>query len=294
MKKYSWLEKILSDVKEDEKEAWEAISQLETFMMFYDFKSLDQEAERDYQEQKLTHHLGNIDLKIQFALEKMGLLKFLERYLSGFKKYTSNLDNIEMNSLGDYPFSPALEYQRDFISILNNFSSSNHTNPLISLERVLYGTPKIIKDHGLKPSNEAEVKRVLYSHLIHIFPDTVREIPISKVTKAYRPDFGVKSLMATIEYKFVDNEGEAGKTLGQIYEDIHGYAGSKDWKTFYAVIYMTDAFYTLDQVKAEFDMAKVNNSWVPILVTGKGERRIRKNKVKTQKSRITQTKLSKR
>lgn len=76
-----------------------------------------------------------------------------------------------------------------------------------------------------------------------------------------------------------DNEKDAKKALGEIYQDIHGYEGSKDWKIFYAVIYMTEPFYTLDQIKAEFEMVKVNHSWEPILVTGKGERTKTEKKV---------------
>jgi len=279
MDQYYWLENILEQIRDSEKNAWEAISELETIMMFYNSKSMEQGSERDYQEDRLKYFIKIIDLKIQFALEYLQLPKFLEKYLAEFEKFSKNLNNIEIDGYGDYPFSPALEYQRDYITVINSFSSDNPRNKSIDLERILIGTPKIINDSKLNPANESEINRALYNFLIHPFPDTVREIPISKVTKTYKPDFGIKSLEAAIEYKFVDNEIDAKKVLGEIYEDIHGYEGSKDWKTFYAVIYMTEPFYTPDQIKAEFEMAKVNHSWKPILVTGKGKRR-RKTKKK--------------
>lgn len=279
MNEYDWLENVLDQIKDSEKNAWEAISELETLYMFYSSKSMEQEAEKEYQEDRLKYFIKIIDLKIQFALEYLRLPRFLEKYINGYQKFSAKLGNIEIDGYGDYPYSPALEFQRDYVTVINSFSSDNPRNKIIDLERILLGTPKIINDNKLIPSNEAEINRTLYNFLIHPFPDTVRDIPIAKVTKTYKPDFGIKSLEAAIEYKFVDNEIDAKKVLGEIYEDIHGYEGSKDWKIFYAVIYMTEPFYTLDQIKAEFEMAKVNHSWKPILVTGKGKRRKMKKKV---------------
>jgi hypothetical protein len=49
-----------------------------------------------------------------------------------------------------------------------------------------------------------------------------------------------------------------------IFEDIQGYAGSEDWKTFYAVIYQTDHFMTQAQIDEEFKLSKVDHNWKPI------------------------------
>ncbi len=51
-----------------------------------------------------------------------------------------------------------------------------------------------------------------------------------------------------------------------------GYEGTDDWKTFFAVIYMTDNFMTQDHVEAEFVLSKVKKNWKPIVVFGKGGR----------------------
>jgi hypothetical protein len=71
----------------------------------------------------------------------------------------------------------------------------------------------------------------------------------------------VRSLKAAVEYKFVTSEQEARSALGQIYEDIYGYAGSADWTRFCAVIYMTDAFLTQAQVDAEWQLTDVPHCW---------------------------------
>src|SRR5690606_25373570 len=91
------------------------------------------------------------------------------------------------------------------------------------LEQILKGTPKILSDRCIEPENEKEVRKEVYGIMIHIFPDTVREIPIAKVAKTYKPDIGIKSLKCAIEYKFVDTAKEAKSALGGIFEDIMGY-----------------------------------------------------------------------
>jgi hypothetical protein len=53
---------------------------------------------------------------------------------------------------------------------------------------------------------------------------------------------------------------------------VHAYSNSEDWKTFYAVIYMNDFYYTQDQIEADFRASKVPDNWKPIVVYGKGER----------------------
>ena len=109
--------------------------------------------------------------------------------------------------------------------------------------------------------------------MIHIFPDTVREIPIGQVTKTYKPDLGVRSLKAAAEYKYVVTDVEAKTIIGGFYEDMRGYAGSDDWKHFYAVVYMTKPFFTLQQIKAEFDHVAADRNWTPVLVHGDGKRK---------------------
>ena len=53
---------------------------------------------------------------------------------------------------------------------------------------------------------------------------------------------------------------------------MRGYAGSKDWTQFYAVIYMTDHFFTQAQIMSEFEHTSADENWKPLLVFGKGAR----------------------
>ena len=141
---------------------------------------------------------------------------------------------------------------------------------LRDLKRVLEGTAKLLGDRRVDPANEADVKREVFNVLIHYFPDTVREVPIAQVSKVYKPDIGVKSLKAAVEYKFADSMQALKRSIGGVYEDIHGYHGSADWTTFYAVFYATEAFLTPAQIAAEWSLTGVPHSWKAILVTGRG------------------------
>ena len=181
-----------------------------------------------------------------------------------------------MSPFGDL-YCPAVGVVWRYHSVLSNLLGKPvkelaSESGLEQFERILTNTAKIVKDRGIQPEDEAAVRKCVYDLLVHVFPDTVREIPVAQVSKTYRPDIGVKSLKAAAEYKFADSEDDVEKAIGGLYEDMRGYAGSADWTRFYAVVYMTDAFFTVDQIKAEFKHTKADENWVPILVVGRGSR----------------------
>lgn len=273
MQDNKWLCRLVLQIDELTSKAWNTISELES--IYFMPEKIDDE--RIYQEELLKNIIEEIDVKIIFALDFLQLTNLLAKYNSDFRKFKKSLDNVDHHWYGDYFFSPALELQTTYIHTLKCYCDTKDMDIYrIILERILRGTPKIIFDSGLAPRNEKEIKDSVYNILIHSFPDTVPETSISKVTKCYKPDFGIKALKSVIEYKFADTKTEAKKILGEIYTDIHGYDGSEDWKYFYAVLYMSKPFYTEAQILSEFDMAKVNHSWIPIVVHGTGGRRRRK------------------
>ena len=141
------------------------------------------------------------------------------------------------------------------------------------LESILKNSPKIISDAEINPKNEADVQRAIYKHLIYVFPDTLREVRIPKITKTFKPDFGIASLKCAIEYKFIASELEAKKFIGGIFEDSKGYSGSEDWNLFLAVIYMNDFYFTSQQIEEEFKLSEMEDNWKPIIVYGLGERK---------------------
>lgn len=237
----------------------------------------DDEYELD--KERLVDILNGIYLKFSFAYEYLGLEKMTNKLESQLKEHSGKFGELDFIGYVDVFYSPVQWIFKQHLSALTSHvkieteSEYENTSSKMLLEQILRGTSKMIFDRKIEPSNEAEVRAEVYKTLIHVFPDTVREIPIAKVSKTYKPDIGVKRIKSAIEYKFVDSEKEAKTAIGGIFEDIQGYEGSLDWTTFYAVIYMTDNFLTSDQVTAEFKLSKVPHNWKPIVVFGKGARK---------------------
>jgi hypothetical protein len=100
----------------------------------------------------------------------------------------------------------------------------------------------------------------------------MREIPVGQLLKTYKPELGVRSLMAAAEYKFASSEAEVKKSLDEIYADMRGYYGHPEWRTFFAVIYTTDTLLHQKKLEEEFRGVKADVNWTPIIVVGKGGR----------------------
>lgn len=232
--------------------------------------------ECEMEEIAIKSAMERINISFCTLIEALGLNSLLKNYQSDYAKlsksrtkqeilpYTGEWTNATMELFSRY-------YKTISSLLLSDDSEIKIEERKSQLEKILRNTPFIIKQWNIEPKNETEVKNCVYKTLIHSFPDLVKEIPISKETKTYKPDIGVKSLKSAIEYKFADNEEEVKTALGGIYEDIQGYSGSEDWTCFYAVIYMTDMFYTNEQIMSEFPDAQ--HHWKLILVYGKGSRK---------------------
>lgn len=66
---------------------------------------------------------------------------------------------------------------------------------------------------------------------------------------------------------------EAKAALDGIYADMRGYSGHHAWRSFYAVFYMTQNFYTQADVDHEFRLVKADLNWTPLVVVGPGARK---------------------
>ncbi|MFZ4800044.1 MAG: hypothetical protein ACOYMA_21320 [Bacteroidia bacterium] len=255
------------------------IEKSEFFEMTTSYSERDYDEEKDFNKERLAAVLEQIILKIEFAYEILGLEKMQTKLTRELAKHIGNFGNLDFIPYVDVFYSPVKSILDNHVNALTSHvkietvSDYENTNSRMLLEQILRGTPKMLSDRNLTPSNEAEVRNEVYKVLIHVFPDTVREIPIAKVSKTYKPDIGVKRIKSAVEYKFVTSDKEAKVAIGGIFEDIQGYEGSADWTTFYAVIYMTDNFLTQDQVEAEFLLSNVPHHWKPIVVFGKGIRK---------------------
>lgn len=270
-------EKLLKAAADEVYETDQTIGKLQTlsFNLNRDNDYFDEEHEMTGLE--LEWRLERSYICLSLLIEQLGLTEFLKQFEAGFKRFVGKLQEVEMVPyVGDF-YSEAHSYLKKYLFSLSallgaNLEEQQQKEQMATLEGILINTPKIIFDRGIEPKNEAEVRKSVFDLLIHVFPDTVREASIIQNTKTYKPDIGVKSLSTAIEYKFAESQAEVKKAVGGLYEDMRGYGGSKDWTRFYAVIYMTDAFFTQQQIMSEFKHTSADDNWKPLLVIGKGAR----------------------
>jgi hypothetical protein len=78
--------------------------------------------------------------------------------------------------------------------------------------------------------------------------------------------------VAAAEVKFATTKAEATAAMDGIYTDMKGYSGRDEWRSFYAVIYMSEPFYSQKDVEQEFRLVKAELSWTPFVVIGPGAR----------------------
>lgn len=231
--------------------------------------------------EQIAEILSQAKLKILFAYDYLRLEKMSDLLEKELEKHEGKFNRLSELWIADVLYSPVLLILQNHLNAITSHievesdeeNEPNHSRKL--LERILRGTSKILTDRKIEPSNESDVRNAVYGLLIHIFPDTVKDIPIAKVSKTYKPDIGIKKIKSAVEYKFICSEAEAKTAIEGVFADIKGYEGSNDWKTFYAVFYMTGHFYTQDQVEADFEISNVPHKWKPIVVYGNGERKKR-------------------
>ena len=115
-------------------------------------------------------------------------------------------------------------------------------------ENILQNASKIVKKLETVPNNEKHVRDCLRK-VLSFASQMWRKQSLEKILKTYHPDIGVTSLMAAAEVKLVTTKDEATAAIDGIYTDMKGYSGRDEWRSFYAVIYMTEPFYSQKDVE---------------------------------------------
>lgn len=135
------------------------------------------------------------------------------------------------------------------------------------LETILRDTAALVRRRGISPSNELDVQAVMHDYLRVGFPGFVPNPPIRGALKTFKPDCGIRSVSAAIEFKIVHTEEDVAVAFSGIAEDAAGYQGSKDWTRFYAVFYQAQPFILASEICD--DMKRIRAKfWIPILVNG--------------------------
>ncbi len=137
------------------------------------------------------------------------------------------------------------------------------------LGRMLHQIPHYLDSMKNVPTREKDVQDALHPALRLAFPDVIREPVIPKQTKTYKPDFGIDSIATAVEVKFADDKVKATSAIGQLYEDMKGYAAS-EFTLFIGLVYLTGAYLSQEQVEAELKRVGTPKDWCVAVVVGGG------------------------
>jgi hypothetical protein len=223
-------------------------------------KPLDSPNNEAYHEADETFrfYLEILFREVSILAERLAVPSFSAKIDREFALYgRDQLTTMDTNPWDARPYSTALAKVDSFYQSLATMTDGNAVTGIDIFKTILQNTAAIVKSKQLAPSKEAGVRAAIFEILQFAFHDAVREIPIAHLFKTYKPDMGVRSLMAAAEYKFADTEAEVKKALGEIYEDMHGYSGHDEWRNFFAVIYTTDAIAHQNRWKKSFVVSKL-------------------------------------
>src|ERR1019366_6255171 len=103
--------------------------------------------------------------------------------------------------------SPALTFLEHLINGLRmtvkDEISSEKAWTLSRLEAMLRDTPGLVHRRGGSPEKESDLQKIMHGYLSACFPDFVLNPPIGGTLKNFKPDCGIASVGAAIEFKIV-------------------------------------------------------------------------------------------
>jgi hypothetical protein len=224
-------------------------------------------------EAALTSFLTALFERLLVILEAAGLVDTRNRLIERWPNL--DVEKTTYDGRFDYAENKAYEYLSTLVdalrSIVADARSPAESYEIAQLETVLARTAVLLRRRDCVPVSEVEIQRVMHDYLEALYSDYRRTVRIPGIIKDFQPDGGVRHLRAAIEFKFATTKEEVTRALGGIFEDVSGYAGSRDWTRFYTVVYQTEPFESEDRVRTELVRAGAL-TWKCILVTGAGAR----------------------
>jgi hypothetical protein len=244
------------------------VDDLESHMSLEDHENPD-DYRWDFAKLMIGHHIENALRGIGALAERLRVPS-IERECTNLRKDSKFLKATSRPFDGDI-HSDALSKAYSCFAPLRAMSNAKAITSHGVLRNILNKTAVIIKDRGLVPRNESDVRNAILEVCNYSFIDAMREVGIPRILKHTKGDIGVPSLRTMIEFKFINSKSEMKSSLDGVYADMKGYKHN-DWDTFYGVFYMTQPFYTQEDVEKEFEMVSADKTWTPIVVHGPGTR----------------------
>lgn len=240
-------------------------------------RRLDLEERERVQKEQLHYLLGAAVVRLQMyadALHIPSLHRFLREWKTKWPEDSwTRVDRWSIPE-ADGVYSPPFTDLRHALDVLTVLSNPANSQPpelerrgYEQLEHALRSMAKVCRERGVTVGKESDLQSVVHSHLEATFPDYVRKVQISKPLVNFRPDGGVLSLKAAIECKVITSEDSLKVAIHGLTEDLSGYAGSDDWRRFYTLCYMTNAFAVEGQLTSALRASGNSDRWTVILVT---------------------------
>jgi hypothetical protein len=133
---------------------------------------------------------------------------------------------------------------------------------------MLRSTHVLIHRRKIQPAKEHDLQEPMHDYLRATFASDFRSnVTIGGGIKNFKPDCGIWSVGAAIEFKLVHTRDQVSPAVSGVIEDTAGYRGSKDWTRFYSVIYQAEPFISEAELLGDLKRAGAAN-WTPIVVNG--------------------------
>lgn len=230
------------------------------------------EERRSEKEEILQWYIENMIQEGAILAERLFLPMFSKRLWKKFEEVKREGVNMTPTPYDIGLVSESFSEARRLTAPLLDMVGATAVSGLSVFETILKNTAAIINDLNVDPTKESDVRREIFKVLKYAIPDTQREITINHISKNYKMDFGARSVAAAAEYKYADSEEELKTSIESVYADMKGYRGDYDFRSFYAVFYLTSPITNIDRVEAEFRHVGVGIEWKPIVVCGRGGR----------------------
>jgi len=218
-------------------------------------------------QEPFDYYMVSILRDLKSLSELLGLNSLLSELDSFSLKHKDKLAEFSFNHTECIMHSEVLLYCERVFSSISSTLRADVSSGLDTFKTILKNTPMILKDSETLPKNETEVSKQVFRVLNYAFLDAIRP-KIPQLTKTYIPDLGVIGLKAAAEYKFITSLEELKNSIGGIYEDMHGYAGSADWEIFFSVFYISCTIPPVEKILSEFEITKTPRNWHHIFVYG--------------------------
>jgi hypothetical protein len=222
----------------------------------------------------MEEHLGELHDILLVVLEAAEMPETRATLIKAWHGFTSAKEGLGTTCEDDefqYCHSPALTFLERVIQGLrmtvSDEISSEEAWTLSRLEAMLRDTAGLVRRRNGRPADELELQKIMHDYLSASFPDFRLNPPIGGTLKTFKPDCGIASVGAAIEFKFVHIKEQVAVAFSGVTEDTAGYKGSKDWQRFYAVIYQAEPFMLESHLRS--DLKRIGAStWTPIVVNG--------------------------